>query len=256
MRGDDANRGDPASEAVLLELIKPFGNHNGGQLMFGPDGYLYLGPGDGGGGGDPFRNGQGLGTLLGKILRIDVRGAPSEGYRIPPDNPFLSVPGAQGEIWAYGMRNPWRFSFDRATGRMWTGDVGQNAFEEIDIIEKGKNYGWNIMEGSHCYSPSSGCGASGLEMPVMDYGRDQGCSVTGGFVYRGGAIPALRGAYVYADFCSGTVWGLWYDGASVVRHEVLREAGDNINISSFSEDLAGELYALSWNQGIYRLVPG
>jgi len=252
LRSGDPSRGDPASEEVILELSKPFGNHNGGQLMFGPDGYLYLGPGDGGGGGDPFRNSQSLRSMLGKIHRIDVRGIPG-GYRIPPDNPCVDVPGARGEIWAYGLRNPWRFSFDRATGRLWAGDVGQNAWEEIDVIEKGKNYGWNLMEGTHCFSPPSGCNSTGLEMPVAEYGRDDGCSVTGGYVYRGKAIPALAGAYLYADFCSGRVWALWHDGAAITRQQQLLDTG--LQITSFAEDLAGEVYLLSWNQGIFRLVP-
>ncbi|GEM_PF-5101083 len=252
VRADDPNRADESSEAVLLDLPKPFGNHNGGQLAFGPDGYLYLGPGDGGSGGDPFRNGQNLGVLLGKILRIDVRGVPAEGYRIPPDNPFVGVPGARGEVWAYGLRNPWRFSFDRATGRMWVGDVGQNAWEEIDLVEKGRNYGWNVMEGAHCYSPSSGCNRDGLELPVTEYSHDDGCSVTGGYVYRGNGLPSLQGAYIYGDYCSGNIWALWHDGSRIVQEKFLLDSG--LQITSFAEDLAGEIYVLSRSSGIYRLV--
>ena len=249
---DNPNRADGDSETVLLDLPKPFGNHNGGQLAFGPDGYLYLGPGDGGGGGDPFRNAQNLESLLGKVLRVDVSGAPAEGYRIPPDNPFVGVPGARGEVWAYGMRNPWRFSFDRATGKMWAGDVGQNAWEEIDTIEKGRNYGWNIMEGSHCYSPPSGCDRAGLELPVTEYNHDDGCSVTGGYVYRGNGMPSFRGAYIYGDYCSGKVWGLWHDGSRVVQEKQLLDSG--LQITSFAEDASGEIYVLSRDDGIYKLV--
>lgn len=246
----DSSRGDPNSETVLLELPKPFGNHNGGQLAFGPDGYLYLGPGDGGGAGDPFRNGQNTGALLGKILRIDVRRG-SNGYSIPPDNPFVGVDGSRGEVWAYGMRNPWRFSFDRATGELWVGDVGQNRWEEIDRVEKGRNYGWNVMEGFHCYSPSSGCDQARLELPLAEYSHDDGCSVTGGYVYRGKAIASLQGAYIYGDFCSGRIWSLRRNGGQV---EVKGLLDTNLQITSFAEDLQGEVYVLSRSAGIYQLV--
>jgi glucose/arabinose dehydrogenase len=169
-----------------MEIAQPFANHNGGQMVFGPDGYLYVGLGDGGSGGDPQRNGQNLAALLGKILRIDVRDLAAAGnYKIPVDNPFVDTAGAWSEIWAYGLRNPWRFSFDRETGLLWCGDVGQNRWEEIDIITRGANYGWNIMEGFHCYSPATGCDQSGLTLPIVEYDRSKGCSVTGGYVYRG-----------------------------------------------------------------------
>ena len=186
----DANRLDQASEMVILEIGQPFANHNGGMIVFGPDGFMYIGLGDGGGPNDPSRNGQNLGVLLGKLLRIDVdRQEPGRAYAIPTDNPFVSQAGARGEIWAYGLRNPWRFSFDRATGAIWAGDVGQSRLEEVDIIRKGLNYGWNVMEGNSCLSGTT-CNRAGLEPPIAEYGRDKGCSVTGGYVYRG---PRSRG---------------------------------------------------------------
>ncbi len=250
---DNPLAANPDSELVVMEIRQPYGNHNGGQMAFGPDGYLYVGLGDGGSGGDPRGNGQDLGTLLGSILRIDVGDAtPDIPYVIPRDNPFAGVDGARGEIWAYGLRNPWRFSFDRDTGDLWTGDVGQNQLEEVDLIERGLNYGWNVMEGSRCFSPRTGCDPSGLEPPVAEYGRSGGCSITGGYVYRGGQIPALEGAYLYADYCSGKVWGLRYDGQSVTEQALL--ADTDLLITSFGEDSEGSLYVLSRNEGIYRLV--
>ena len=250
-RADDPDRADAATEAVIMEVAQPYSNHNGGQLAFGPEGYLYLGPGDGGSGGDPSGNGQNLGTLLGKILRIDVRGV-RDGYSIPPDNPFVGVPGARPEVWAYGMRNPWRFSFDSATGRLWAADVGQNAWEEVNRVERGGNYGWNVMEGRHCYKPSSGCDQSGLILPLAEYSHNDGCSVTGGFVYRGQRLASLQGAYLYADYCSGKVWALWQQADGSVSNEEILDT--NLQIASFAQDLAGEVYILSHNQGIYRFV--
>ena len=219
MSGNDASTADKDSELVILEIPQPAGNHNGGQLAFGPDGYLYVGLGDGGRGGDPFGNGQDLGTLLGSILRIDVSEAsPTRPYQVPGDNPFVGITGALGEIWAYGLRNPWRFSFDSQYGdsgygdsesaRLWVGDVGQNNREEVDLVQKGLNYGWNVMEGTACFSPQTGCDQTGLELPVAEYGREGGCSIIGGYVYRGRLIPSLYGAYVFGDFCSGSVWGI------------------------------------------------
>ncbi len=250
---DNPLAANPDSELVVMEIPQPYGNHNGGQLAFGPDGYLYIGLGDGGSGGDPRGNGQDLGTLLGSILRIDVGdAAPDLPYVIPRDNPFAGVDGARGEIWAYGLRNPWRFSFDRDTGDLWTGDVGQNQLEEVDLITRGLNYGWNVMEGSLCFSPRSGCDPSGLEPPVAEYGRSEGCSITGGYVYRGGEMPALEGAYLYADYCSGKIWGLRYDGSSVTEQALL--ADTDLLITSFGEDSEGNLYVLSRNEGIYRLL--
>ncbi len=230
------------SERILLQFDQPFENHNGGHLAFGPDGYLYIATGDGGSGGDPQGNAQNLGNLLGKILRIDVEGSP---YSIPPDNPLLA--GGRPEIWAYGLRNPWRFSFDRLTGRLFAGDVGQNRTEEVDIIQRGGNYGWNRLEASDCYPPSTtSCVRSGLIFPIAEYGRTEGSSVTGGYVYRGqnGRSP-FWGTYIFGDFGSGTIWYLTEEEPGHwVRRELLRGAG---NISSFGEDEAGELYVVHFN---------
>ena len=259
----DSNLANSGSELVILEIPQPAGNHNGGQLAFGPDGLLYIGLGDGGRSGDVFGNGQNLGTLLGSILRIDVLEATAgEPYRTPASNPFAAVEGNRGEIFAYGLRNPWRFSFDIGktdTGKsagepveIWVADVGQNQREEIDLVRIGRNYGWNIMEGGHCFSPPSGCSDAGLEFPVAEYGRGNGCSVTGGYVYRGQSLASLAGAYVFGDFCSGKIWGLRYDGESVTESLLLVESG--LNITSFGQDLSGEIYVLSRNSGIYRLV--
>ena len=248
----DPGVADPDSELVIMEIPQPASNHNGGQLAFGPDGYLYVGLGDGGMGGDPFLNGQNFGTLLGTILRLDVTGLPDgTAYLIPPDNPFVGVAGAREEVWAYGFRNPWRFSFDE-TGRLWVADVGQQLWEEIDLVEPGLNYGWNVMEGAHCFSPGLDCDTVGLELPVIEYDHSDGCSVTGGYVYRGQAIPSLVGSYLYGDFCSGKIWGMRYDGQSVTYHELLVDS--NLSITSFGEDGAGNLYILSRYQGVYILV--
>ena len=244
---------DPDTELIILEVEQPYSNHNGGQIAFGPDGYLYIGLGDGGSAGDPLGNGQDTSTLLGSILRIDVSdAAPGRPYAIPPDNPFANG-GGRPEIWAYGLRNPWRFSFDRETGELWAGDVGQNAWEEIDIIERGGNYGWNILEGNHCFRPRDDCNRDGAIPPVWEYSLDGApCSVIGGYVYRGEAIPWLVGAYVYGDFCSGRVFGLHYEDGQVLEHGELADTG--LRIMSFAEDKAGELYLLSQREGIYRLV--
>jgi glucose/arabinose dehydrogenase len=244
-----------ASETVLLEVEEPFANHNGGQIAFGPEGYLYVGVGDGGGGNDPQGNGQNTGTLLGSVLRIDIAGG-GEGYRVPPDNPFAGQPGARGEIWAHGLRNPWRFSFDRETDVLWLGDVGQNSREEIDIITRGGNYGWNVMEGAECRGGGDSCDSSGLIPPVFDYPTDNpNCSVTGGFVYRGGAIAGLRGAYVFSDYCSGILWALReQNGVMTEQGEVARSG---FQLSSFGQGNDGELYALQFagSGGIFKLVP-
>ena len=241
--GDHA---DPASEQVLLQIDEPFANHNGGQLAFGPDGDLYVGVGDGGSGGDPFGNGQNVNAILGKILRIDVSGA---AYTIPPDNPF-SGGGGKPEVYAWGLRNPWRFSFDRATGRLWAADVGQNAWEEVDRIEKGENYGWNIMEGNHCYKPSSGCDQSGLQPPRAEYSHDEGCSISGGFVYRGGALRELEGWYVYSDFCSGRVWAFNTADASSPPVQLVNTG---LPVVGFMQGPDNELYLVSFAGAIYRL---
>jgi len=250
---EDTDVADPESEVIIMEVAQPFANHNAGQLAFGPDGYFYIGLGDGGGSGDPLGNAQNLSTVLGSILRIDVNGLSAPGdYAIPADNPFMGTEDAREEIWAFGLRNPWRFSFDLETGLLWAADVGQNLWEEIDIITKGANYGWNIMEGSHCYSPSTGCNQSGLTLPIFEYDHSQGCSVTGGYVYRGDQIPALQGYYIYGDYCSGNIWALAYDGSAVTENIRLVDSG--LSITSFGEDLAGNLYILDRQGGIYTLV--
>jgi glucose/arabinose dehydrogenase len=250
----DTDRADPTSGTVLIAIPDSRSNHNGGMVAFGPDGYLYLSTGDGGGAGDPDRAGQDLATLQGKLLRIDVdRGNP---YAIPPDNPFVATAGARPEIWAYGLRNPWRFSFDRETGDLWIADVGQNAWEEINVQPAdspgGENYGWSVMEGDHCFRPSSGCDTSGKVLPIYEYDHDGGCSVTGGYVYRGADIPALRGLYVFTDYCSGVFIALQRSGETALAVPLGIELG---TVSSFGEDENGELYAVSDGGGaIYRLV--
>jgi glucose/arabinose dehydrogenase len=245
---------DPQSEVIIMEVKQPYANHNAGQLAFGPDGYLYIGLGDGGSAGDPQGNGQNLGTVLGSILRIDVSILSIAGdYAIPADNPFVGTLGFRPEIWAFGLRNPWRFSFDLETGLLWAGDVGQDSWEEIDIIAKGANYGWNIMEGLHCYSPVTGCDPSGLTLPIVEYEHSQGrCSVTGGYVYRGDQITSLQGYYIYGDYCSGDIWALSYDGSAVTENMLVTDSG--LSITSFGVDLVGNLYILDRGGGIYTLV--
>lgn len=246
---------DPASETVVMEVAQPFSNHNGGQIAFGPDGFLYIGLGDGGGGGDRQGNGQDLSTLLGSILRIDVSVIdPSGSYGIPLDNPFVGVPDARPEVWAYGFRNPWRFSFDAETGDLWTADVGQNDYEEVDLVRPGGNYGWNVVEANHCFGRNSDCEAGSFQPPITEYGRDGGCSITGGYVYRGMRVPSLAGAYVYGDFCSGRLWALRYDGLQVV--DSISLADTTLRISSFGQDGQNELYVLSIDGRILRFVPG
>jgi glucose/arabinose dehydrogenase len=249
------DQADPNSEQKLLHIQQPAANHNGGQLQFGPDGYLYIGMGDGGRAGDPWGNAQNPGVLLGKLLRIDVSGA--ESHTIPDGNPLLGQADAQPEIWAIGLRNPWRFSFDRATGDLYIADVGQNTYEEVDFqptnSSGGENYGWNTMEGNHCYQPSSGCNTSGLVLPAAEYDHSQGCSITGGYVYRGTRYPELSGVYFFGDYCSGNLWGLRQEASSQWQTALLQNSG--LSISSFGQDAAGELYVLDYGDGtIYRLV--
>jgi glucose/arabinose dehydrogenase len=247
---DDPDRAVPASEQLVLQVAQPYANHNGGWIGFGPDAMLYVALGDGGSGGDPEGNGQNKATMLGKLLRLDVLGAEpgaARAYDVPADNPFAGgdVPG-RGEIWAYGLRNPWRASFDRLTGDLWIGDVGQGAWEEIDralVSEgagRGTNFGWNVTEGRHCFSPRSGCDRDGIAMPIAEYGHDQGCTVVGGYVYRGSVYPALSGVYVFGDYCSGRVWGVASGGPA--DQEPVLLLGSGHTISSFGEDDAGELY--------------
>jgi glucose/arabinose dehydrogenase len=240
------------NERVLLEINQPFDNHNGGQLLFGPDGYLYIGMGDGGSGGDPQNNAQNLDSLLGKILRIDVDGA--QPYAVPPTNPFVGRSGAD-EVWAFGLRNPWRFSFDRLTGRLFAADVGQNSREEVDIIERAGNYGWRRYEASLCYNPSSGCANPvpefPFQFPIAEYGRTEGISVTGGYVYRGSLFPELIGTYLFSDYGSGRIWGLCETNLGTwTRTELLRSG---LSVSSFGEDEAGEVYVVNHLGRIHRI---
>ena len=238
------------TERILLEVAQPFRNHNGGLNLFGPNGMLYIGFGDGGSGRDPLNNGQRLDTLLGKILRIDVDGGTP--YRVPPDNPFVSRAGARGEIWAYGLRNPWRFSFDRNTGRLFAADVGQNLLEEVDVVERGKNYGWRIMEGTSCHIPASACSREGLELPIAEYDRAGGCSITGGYVYRGTRIQGLAGRYLFGDYCSGRIWALTETASN--RWSMASLLSTDLRISSFGEDAAGEVYVVDHSGALYVIV--
>jgi glucose/arabinose dehydrogenase len=247
------DRADPSSARPLLRIDQPFGNHNGGGIEFGPDGYLYIGTGDGGSGGDPMGNGQNLQTLLGKLLRIDVDSTSgSRAYDVPEDNPFVGRSDARPEIWAYGLRNPWRFSWDDET--LWIADVGQNELEEINRAPAnvgGLNYGWNVMEGDRCFE-SSDCDHSQLELPVAVYGRDLGCSVTGGYVYRGNEFPKMQGAYLFADYCSGIVFGIAADKTG--RQEPVRLLESGASVSSFGLNERGELFMTDLGGVISRVV--
>lgn len=249
----DPDQADAGSERVLLRVEQPYPNHNGGGMAFDNDGYLYISLGDGGSAGDPLGSGQSLQTLLGKLLRIDVN--QETGYAIPPDNPFAAG-GGLPEIWAYGLRNAWRFSFDRLTGDLYIADVGQNRWEEIDFLPAGAaggaNFGWNYREGSQPY-PAGGEPPAGLALvdPVWEYGRDQGCSVTGGYVYRGAALPQMQGIYLFGDYCSGKVWGLLHTPGGEWRQKLLFETG--LPVSSFGLDDSGEIYLLDHRGAVLRL---
>jgi uncharacterized repeat protein (TIGR03806 family) len=250
VRSPPLGAADAQSEAVIMTINQPYNNHNGGEIEFGPDGYLYIGMGDGGSGGDPEDHGQRMDSLLGKFLRIDVSGA--SGYKVPPDNPFVGRAGARPEIWAVGLRNPWRFSFDPIEGTLWTGDVGQGAREEIDIIEKGRNYGWRLMEGTLCYNPDKDCQRPDLVLPVHDYPRSDGKSVTGGVVYRGKAIPGLFGTYLFADYVDRALWGLNPGPSGAYTRTTLID--DAANVSGFGVDPAGEVYIMDHTGGrFFRL---
>jgi glucose/arabinose dehydrogenase len=254
----DPSLADPNSEVIILTQDQPFENHNGGLLKFGPDGFLYIGLGDGGSANDPQRNGQNLNSLLGKILRIDVDGGVP--FAIPANNPFANQANARGEIWHFGLRNPWRFSFDRQTGNLYIGDVGQNNFEEIDFMiggVGGLNWGWSAMEGNgHCVNDAN-CNALGISVPITEYPHRDGCSVTGGYVYRGALIPALQGKYLYSDFCKGFIRALTVEGGALVSEEDLtakfgiRDAG---NVASFGEDSSGELYIIDLKGAVFKIV--
>ncbi|MDP9194772.1 MAG: PQQ-dependent sugar dehydrogenase [Acidobacteriota bacterium] len=250
----NSNRADPSSAVPILAINQPFSNHNGGQLQFGPDGFLYIGMGDGGSGGDPGNRAQNLNDLLGKMLRIDVDGA--SPYAVPPSNPFVGQASARPEIWSYGLRNPWRFSFDRTTGDLWIADVGQGTWEEVDFQPAtsigGENYGWRRMEGSQCFNPLSNCNPGNLVLPVIEYDHSTGCSVTGGYVYRGTRNARLIGQYIYGDYCSGRIFSATHTANGTVSRQLLDVS---FNISTFGEDLAGEIYVGDYSNGIlYRLV--
>jgi glucose/arabinose dehydrogenase len=251
----NANLSDSASERILLTVNQTgnFPNHKAGQLAFGPDGLLYFGLGDGGGGGDPFGNGQNANTLLAKMMRIDVNSAdPGLQYHIPADNPFVAG-GGLPEIWAVGFRNPWRFSFDPPSGRMFIADVGQSAFEEIDIGAKGANFGWNIMEGLHCFNPPSGCNTAGLTLPIAEYDHSEGNAVMGGYVYRGTAVPSLQGMYVFGDFGTGKIFTLQETSPNVWTRTLVATTGKSI--SSFGRDQNGELYVVDIGTGtVFKIV--
>ena len=251
---------DPGSQRPILFQKQPFPNHNGGQLAFGPDGYLYIGFGDGGSGGDPQGNGQSLNTFLGKILRIDPsKPSGNRAYGIPPDNPFANG-GGLPEIWSYGLRNPWRFTFDKDTGDLWIADVGQGKYEEIDFAAagangrdpaKGSNFGWNLFEGNHSYE--GGGDHAGFVFPVFEYTHSEGCSVTGGYRYRGTALPSMHGAYVFADYCNNTIRVLNLENG--VGKEIAQVKADPSPIVSFGEDAKGELYVLAFDGAVARLDP-
>lgn len=250
---NNRNRALPDSEKILLVARQPAANHNGGQLQFGPDGYLYIGLGDGGGAGDPEGNGQNRFTLPGSLLRIDVNPADAS-YTIPPGNPNDAEQG--GEVWAFGLRNPWRFSFDRDTGDLYVGDVGQSNWEEVSMLPTaaaaGANFGWNVIEGTHCYSRAN-CSLVGTVTPIYEYSHKEGCSVTGGYVYRGEAIPTLQGTYIFGDYCHAEVWALTQKVDDTWTTETL--ASISGLISSFGEDVNGELYVVSHVGAVYRIVP-
>jgi glucose/arabinose dehydrogenase len=249
-------RADRGGRRAVLSVDQPFSNHNGGNLFFGPDGFLYIGLGDGGSQGDPHGNGQNLGALLAKMLRIDPRRQGDAPYGIPEDNPFVGRRGARGEVWAYGLRNPWRYSFDRETGDLWIADVGGNEREEVDLepagSDGGRNYGWNLMEGTVRHTENL---PDGLVRPVFEYTTHEGgtCAITGGYVYRGSAIPGLVGAYLYSDFCVGEIRALRLEGRTVRREASLGIGADSL--ASFGEDQNGELYVLSLAGEVFRIEP-
>ncbi len=251
---DDPDRADVDSEQIILEQPQPYRNHNGGSIEFGPDGYLYITLGDGGDANDPHGHAQNMGNWLGAILRIDVdRHDPGFAYAVPPDNPFVDMPDAKPELWAIGLRNVWRMSFDRQTGQLWAADVGQNKWEEVSIIERGKNYGWKRYEALADFDLETELAVGEHAQPVAVYGRQWGISITGGYVYRGKAFPQLHGSYFYGDYFSGNLWRLRQDGEGKYQSQLVRRTGRSI--ASFGEDDDGELYLLSFDGGVYRIVP-
>jgi glucose/arabinose dehydrogenase len=250
----DPDIADSTSGDTILATPQPFSNHNGGLLLFGPDGKLYVGLGDGGSGGDPLGNGQNLGTVLGKILRLDVD---LPAPYVPADNPFVGTAGARGEIWLYGLRNPWRFSFDRTAADLYVADVGQSAWEEVDVLPSGgpggQNLGWNVMEGNHCYAASS-CDRTGLLPPLAEYTHSDGCSVTGGYVYRGTRVSSLQGLYLYGDFCSGWVRSFRYANGQATEPREWPALAVSGGLSSFGEDPRGDVYLTTLSGNLYRIV--
>ncbi|GAB3947987.1 PQQ-dependent sugar dehydrogenase [Spirosoma harenae] len=245
---------DPATEKVILRFAQPYDNHNGGKIAFGPDGYLYISTGDGGAWGDQHNYAQNRTFWLGKILRLDINKQDKGTYGIPADNPFAgNQEGLREEIFAYGLRNPWRFSFDRKTGQIWAGDVGQNQFEEIDIIIKGGNYGWRLKEADTCFNPRKDCDTGNLIDPIHQYPRSEGVSITGGVVYRGTRHPELVGSYLYADYASGKVWALAFEGNKRVGNQLLISGAGSI--SAFGEDAAGEVFLLDHQGTIKQFAP-
>ncbi len=260
----DSNKADAASEKIILTIPHPgFGNHNGGRIEFGPDGYLYIGAGDGGSGGDPHNHGQDLSTLLGKMLRLDVdHAAGGLPYAIPNSNPFAGQAGKRGEVWSYGLRNPYTFSFDRETHDLWIADVGQDAYEEVDQATaasgggRGVNYGWSVMEGNHCYKPATGCATDGLTPPLAEYahgsGDSIGCAIIGGYVYRGSAHPQLDGRYFFGDYCTGRIWDIAAAGPAGQTPQELLMSG--LQVTGWGEDSNGELYLTATNGVLYQLV--
>jgi glucose/arabinose dehydrogenase len=253
--GANPNQANPGSERILLTVnqVNNFPNHKAGQLAFGPDGFLYFGLGDGGGAGDPFGHGQNTQILLGKMMRIDVNSAgPNTPYAIPSDNPFVAG-GGLPEIYAFGFRNPWRFSFDRGSGRLFVADVGQDSFEEIDIVTKGGNYGWNTMEGDHCFKPPSNCSMAGLILPIVEIPHPEGEAVIGGFVYHGTTLAGMQGRYIFGDL-NGQIWSLTENAPNTFTRALILKPG--FNISSFGQDFAGELYVVDISGGrVLKIVP-
>ena len=248
------NQADPATQRILLVVnqVHNFLNHKAGQLAFGPDGFLYFGLGDGGSEGDPFGNGQNTQILLGKMMRINVDAAsPGLQYSIPADNPFVAG-GGLPEIYAVGFRNPYRFSFDQPTGRLFVGDVGQDSFEEIDVVQKGGNYGWSIMEATHCFNPSTGCNMAGLILPIAEIPHPEGTAVIGGFVYHGSAIPGLQNLYVFADL-NGKIWSLQQQASGSFTRTLLLASQQSI--SSLGQDQSGELYVVDIRGQVLKIVP-
>ena len=254
----DPDRADPASETIVLTAEQPFPNHNGGQILFGPDGMLYVGLGDGGGSGDPGGRGQSLSDLLGVILRVDV--ASGTGYTVPPDNPFVGRTDARPELWSVGLRNPGRFTFDPAPGDLSIADVGQPAWEQVDVVSaaagagRGANFGWSSTEGRHCYADAS-CDPSTYILPVLEYSHDEGCSISGGFVYRGAAISALQGHYFYADYCQGWVRSFRLQDGQAVEPQQWPTLAPGGTVPSFGQDASGELYVLTAEGRVFRIVP-